>query len=114
MQTNYDQSKMWAFYENENVDSFSGAIPRLRSLARTVFRLARWNGIAKLGVLNIGVGSGYLEELILRGGGEAFSVDRDERTLARLAGKNLKGYVAKVEHLPFNDKDLDFVVVAEI
>jgi SAM-dependent methyltransferase len=105
---------MWAFHQNENVDSFSGAIPRLRSLARAVFRLARRNGIVNPAVLNIGVGNGCLEELILRGGGEAFSVDPDERALSRLAGKGVKCYVGKIENLPFNDKDLDFVVVSEV
>ena len=47
-------------------------------------------------------------------GGEAFSVDRDKRAVARRSVKCAKCYVDKVEDVPFNDWDLDFVVVLEI
>ena len=114
MQTNYDQGKMWAFHQNENVDSFSGAAPRLQGLARAVFRLARRQGIVNPAVLNIGVGNGCLEELILRGGGDAYSVDPDVRALARLAEKGVKCYAGSIEHLPLADNTLDFVVVSEV
>jgi len=114
VKNNYDQRKIWAFHQNENVDSFSGATPRLQGLARAVFRLARRQGIVSPTVLNIGVGNGCLEELILRGGGNAYSVDPDERALTRLAGKGVKCYVGKIVDLPFGDKELDFVVVSEV
>jgi len=114
MQTNYDQAKMWSFHQNENVDSFSGAAPRLQRLARAVFGLARRQGITSPAVLNIGVGNGCLEELILRGGGNAYSVDPDPQALARLTAKGVKCYVGKIEDLPFRDKELDFVVVSEV
>jgi SAM-dependent methyltransferase len=114
MPTGYDQRRMWAFHQNENVASFSGAAPRLQGLARTVFRLARRQGIAGPAVLNIGVGNGYLEELILRGGGNAYSVDPDERALKRLAEKGVKCHVGSIENLPFADETIDTVVVSEV
>jgi SAM-dependent methyltransferase len=114
MQTGYDQRKMWAFHQNENVDSFSGAAPRLQGLARAAFRLARRQGITSPAVLNIGVGNGHFEELILRGGGNAYCVDPDERALTRLAEKGVKCHVGSIEHLPFAEKALDVVVISEI
>jgi SAM-dependent methyltransferase len=114
VQNGYDQRKIWEFHQNENVDSFSGAAPRLQGLARAAFRLARRQGIASPAVLNIGVGNGYLEELILRGGGNAYSVDPDARALTRLAEKGVKCYVGSIEHLPFAEKTLDVVVVSEV
>ena len=114
MPTNYDQSRIWAYHQNENVDSFGGAAPRLQGLAKAVFRLARRQRITRPAVLNIGVGNGYLEELIMRDGGDAYSVDPDERALTRLAGKGVKCYVGKIEDLPFGDGELDFVVVSEV
>jgi SAM-dependent methyltransferase len=114
VQAGYDQRRIWAFHQNENVDSFSGAAPRLQALARAVFRLAHRQGITSPAVLNIGVGNGYFEELILRGGGSAYSVDPDERALARLAEKGVKCHVGSIEHLPFADKTLDVVVVSEV
>jgi SAM-dependent methyltransferase len=114
VQASYDQKRIWAFHQNENVDSFTGAAPRLQGLARTVFRLARRQGINRPAVLNIGVGNGYFEELILRGGGSAYSVDPDERALTRLAEKGVKCHVGTIEHLPFADNTLDAVVVSEV
>jgi SAM-dependent methyltransferase len=114
MQTNYDQRRMWAFHQNENVDSFCGAAPRLQALAKAVCRLARRQELTSPAVLNIGVGNGYFEELILRGGAQAYSVDPDERALARLAEKGAKCYVATIENLPIKANSLDFVVVSEV
>jgi SAM-dependent methyltransferase len=114
MQANYDQGRIWAFHQNENVDSFDGAAPRLQCLARAVFRLARRQRLIHPAVLNIGVGNGYLEQLILRDGGDAYSVDPDERALTRLAGKGVKCQVGTIEDLPFGDEELDFVVVSEV
>jgi SAM-dependent methyltransferase len=114
VQNDYDQRIIWAFHQNENVDSFSGAAPRLQGLARVVFRLARRQGIMNPTVLNIGVGNGCLEELILRGGGNAYSIDPDVRALARLTEKGVKCFVGRIERLPIADKTLDFVVVSEV
>jgi SAM-dependent methyltransferase len=114
VQNDYDQRKIWAFHQNENVNSFSGAAPRLQRLARAVFYLARRQRNMNPAVLNIGVGNGCLEELILRGGGNAYSVDPDVRALARLTEKGVKCYVGRIEQLPIADKTLDFVVVSEV
>ena len=114
MRSDYDQSKIWAFYQNENVDSFSEAAPRLQELARAVFRLAYRQNIMSPAVLNIGVGNGYLEDRILRGGGNAYSVDPDVQALTRLAEKGVKCSVGSIEHLPLADDTLDFVVVSEV
>jgi SAM-dependent methyltransferase len=114
MQAAYDQRKIWAFHQNENAASFTGAAPRLEDLARTVFQLARRHGIVKPRVLNIGVGGGYFEELIVRKKGVAYSVDPDERALARLASKGVQCFVGTIERLPFAQDSLDFAVVSEV
>ena len=98
MHSDYNQAKIWAFHQNENVDSFSEAAPRLQGLARVVFRLARRQNIMSPAVLNIGVGNGYLEDLILRGGGNAYSVDPDVQALTRLAEKGVKCSVGSIDH----------------
>ena len=114
MHSDYNQAKIWAFHQNENVDSFSEAAPRLQGLARVVFRLARRQNIMRPAVLNIGVGNGYLEDLILRGGANAYSLDPDVQALTRLAEKGVKCSVGSIEHLPLADDTLDFVVVSEV
>jgi SAM-dependent methyltransferase len=114
VQNEHEQRNIWEFYQKEKVDSFSGAAPRLEGLVRAVFRLARRRGIKNPAVLNIGVGNGYLEELILNGGGIAYSVDPDERALVRLTEKGVKCHVGRIEQLPIADNTLDFVVVSEV
>jgi len=110
----YDQGKIWAFHQNEGVDSFSEAAPRLEGLARRVFRLARQRRMSNPAVLNIGVGNGYFEELVLRYGGVAYAVDPDVRAVARLVSKGVIGYAARIGQLPLSDRSLDFVVVSEV
>jgi|HubBroStandDraft_2_1064218.scaffolds.fasta_scaffold51360_2 SAM-dependent methyltransferase len=114
MQTSNNQRKIWEFHQNENVEAFSGAGPRLQGLARATFRLARRQKILKPAILNIGVGNGHFEEFILRGGGNPYSIDPDVRPLVRLAEKGVKCYAASIEHLPIAEKALDFVVVSEV
>lgn len=114
MQTSNNQRKIWEFHQNENVEAFSGAAPRLQGLAKAAFRLARRQKIINPAILNIGVGNGYFEEFILRGGGNPYSIDPDVRALVRLAEKGVKCYAASIEHLPIAEKALDFVVVSEV
>jgi SAM-dependent methyltransferase len=114
MQTSKDQRKIWEFHQNENVEAFSGAAPRLQSLAKAAFRLARRHKIINPAILNIGVGNGYFEEFILRGGGNAYSIDPDVRALVGLAVKGVKCSAASIEYLPIAEKALDFVVVSEV
>jgi SAM-dependent methyltransferase len=110
----YDQERMWAFHQNENVDSFRGAAPRLQGLAGAVFRLARRRRIGRPLILNIGVGNGRLEELVIRGGGCAYSLDPDVRALGRLTAKGVNCCVGVIQSLPFSNNALDFVIVSEV
>ena len=64
--------------------------------------------------MNIGVGSGYLEEIIKQAGWEIYSPDPNEKTINRLNEEGMKGYIGYIEHIPFHDEMFDIVVASEL
>ncbi len=107
----HDQSKIWSHFQNEAVESFDAARPRLEYL---VGRIARRATHARPRVLNIGVGNGYLERLCQTRGWDIHALDPDEQALERLRVEGIKTQVGSIEKLPFAAEAFDFVVASEV
>jgi len=103
------QEVIWDHYQNEGVDSFDGAAPRLEYLVRRLKRGER--------ALNIGVGSGALERLAHGKGVEIFSLDPSERAITELRRKMPIGDRAQAGYAqaaPFPSSHFDVVIMSEV
>lgn len=104
------QKKIWNYFQNAGVGSFDQAEPRYRYLARQLGR--RLKGRGK--VLNIGVGNGGLERILVLAGYSVSSLDPDEQAILRLRSVGIDAHVGIVEALPFESATFDAVVASEV
>lgn len=103
------QDAIWDHFQNEDVASFDGARPRLEFLVRALRPGEK--------ALNIGVGSGALEELALRKGVEIWSLDPSARAVERLRerlGVGDRAQVGYSQSPPFADEQFDVVIMSEV
>ena len=105
------QEKIWDYFQTEGVASFSGNAKRLR------FILSKIKPNEKR-VLNIGVGNGYLEVLLLKNGKTVYALDPSSAAIENLK-KNLglSDAVARVgysQEIPFVDGSMDVVDMSEV
>ncbi len=100
---------IWSYMQNENQEFFQGAEVRARRILRIV-RSRRSVGT----LLNIGIGSGYLEALAKQAGWRVVSVDPDPRTCTRLADRGIDARVGVVERLPLESQSADVVIATEL
>jgi ubiquinone/menaquinone biosynthesis C-methylase UbiE len=106
-----EQSKIWDHFQNNEHtgNAFMNATPRYRFLAEQL------NPHMK--VLNIGVGRGGLESILIEHGIEVSSLDPSEESIHRLRQKFDLGDRAKVgfsQSMPFQDQCFDAVVMSEV
>jgi SAM-dependent methyltransferase len=104
-----NQDVIWDHFQNEGVDAFGRADPRLEYLVR---RLAPGEH-----ALDIGVGSGLLETLAVRKGVEIWALDPSERAIDKLRARLGLGERAQVgysQDLPFPNDRFDTVVMSEV
>lgn len=105
------QNRIWSYYQNEGVDSFGGAQPRLNYLIKAIGRLKK---NASPRVLNIGVGNGYFELQAQKAGWSIYALDPDEVAIKRLKAANISAEVGHIERMPYEDNSFDFVVASEV
>lgn len=106
-----EQAKIWEFFQHENQlgDAFEGALPRYRFIAKKI--------PSGKNVLNIGVGRGGLESILIKNGVQVNCLDPSESTIDMLRKKHKLGERAKVgfcQSIPFSDNKFDFVVMSEV
>jgi len=104
-----NQDVIWDHFQNEGVESFSQAGPRLEFLVRQLRPGER--------VLDIGVGSGFLEVLAARKGVEIWALDPSERAIERLRASLAVGERAQQgysQNMPFPDDQFDAVIMSEV
>lgn len=106
-----DQTKIWAHFQNDkeagNVSN--NALPRREIIARQVS--------SGMQVLNIGVGRGDLETVMLKRGALVSSLDPGEGAIVRVREKYSLGDRAKVgfsQAMPFADGQSDLVARSEV
>lgn len=106
-----NQTKIWDhFQNNEEMDgAFDNAFPRYEYIAQQVS--------TGMSVLNIGVGRGGLENILLKKGVLVSCLDPSESTINRLRKQYELGESAKVgfsQSMPFPDSKFDVVVMSEV
>lgn len=106
-----NQNKIWSYFQNERIDVFLSAIPRLRYLAKRAKKLVKFpEPIA----LNIGVGDGWLEDHLIHLGWEVRSLDPSESAVNRLKRKGIHANVGCIEALPYKSDMFDVVFCSEV
>ena len=104
------QDKIWDYFQNEGIDSFSQATPRYKYIADRVEKSAS----ATLRVLNIGVGNGGLERELLTKKIDVTSIDPNESAIERLKELGVDGHVGVIQSLPFEDSSFDCITISEV
>lgn len=108
-QNHENQDRIWDFFQNEGVESFSQSRGRQEFLVRHISQDMR--------VLNIGVGDGSLELLASAKGVDIWALDPGERAIERLRKTLCLGEKAQVgysQKMPFPDEYFDCVVMSEV
>jgi SAM-dependent methyltransferase len=103
------QDRIWTHYQVRNKGSFDLSYPRLRYLAELCVPRSR--------VLNIGVGNGYLESLLVHRGVEVFSLDPSGESIDRLRNDLAMGARAQQgysQRMPFDPQQFDVVIITEV
>ncbi len=106
-----DQNRIWEYFQNERVDVFSQAAPRLRYLVNRARRLTRSSTPT---VLNIGVGNALLEEYFVKDGWIAHSIDPTEIAVRKLKRKGVEAGVGCIEAIPYKNDTFDLVLCSEV
>lgn len=109
MLTQAGQDALWSHYQNQSREVFDLSYPRLRFLAERCCLGDR--------VLNIGVGSGYLERLLVNRGVDVYSLDPSEDTVRRLQIELHMGDRAKQgysQSIPFPTAYFHKIIMTEV
>jgi SAM-dependent methyltransferase len=106
-----DERRIWEYYQNDDVvgDSVFNARPRYAYVAARIQPGDR--------ALNIGVGRGGLEALLVEKGVAVHALDPGERSIGRIREKYALGEAARVgfsQAIPFPDSHFDVVVMCEV
>ena len=106
-----DQSKIWDYFQNDDAvgDVFVNARPRYEYLAQQIASGMR--------VLNIGVGRGGLEAVLVKKGVVVSCLDPSENAIDSLRKQYALGDRAQVgfsQAIPFPDCQFDVVVMSEV
>jgi len=104
------QEKIWEYFQNDSVQSFDTGLPRLEFLLKELRRRSKPGAR----VLNIGVGSAFLERRMVEGGWQVASLDPDQRAVERLANSGVDARVGFIEKMPFEASSFDFVIASEV
>ena len=106
-----NQEKIWDHFQNndEMGDAFINALPRYEFLAKQIK--------SGMTVLNIGVGRGGLESILIKKGILVNCLDPSKETIDRLRKQYDLGVRAQVgfsQSMPFQDSEFDVVIMSEV
>lgn len=106
-----DQAKIWDFFQNDQEigDLVFNAEARYRYLIRQIE--------PERDILNIGVGRGGLEKLLIENKNQVSCLDPNEKSIRNLRSRFGLGNRARVgfsQAIPFDDDSFDIVVMSEV
>ena len=106
-----DQTKIWDHFQNNDEigDAFINALPRYEFLAKQIK--------SGMTILNIGVGRGGLESILVKKGVVVNCLDPSEETIDRLRKQYDLGARAQVgfsQSMSFQDSEFDVVIMSEV
>ncbi len=106
-----NQDKIWDYFQNDSeiADLAFESSTRYNKIARNLKAGAH--------VLNIGIGRGGLEEVLISKGIIVYSLDPNEKSIERVKSKLGLSDRAKVGYsqlIPFSDQNFDAVVMTEV
>jgi ubiquinone/menaquinone biosynthesis C-methylase UbiE len=106
-----DQTKIWDHFQNndETSDAFKNAMPRYEFIAKHIK--------SDMNVLNIGVGRGGLESILIKKGVIVNCLDPNKDAIDRLRKQYDLGARAQVgfsQSMPFQDSEFDVVIMSEV
>jgi SAM-dependent methyltransferase len=91
---------------------------RLGLIYRHITRMAETQRRISMKVLNVGIGNGYLEALLLEGGFDVYSLDPSENAIQAITEKlgvvDGRFRVGSAAAMPFGNGFFDFVVMSEV
>jgi len=105
------QDKIWNHFQNVSPESFRAGKPRLDFILRQVIKK---ENKSVQSVLNVGVGNGYLEKVLIKRGWSVYSIDPSEGAIQQMEEMGIKGQVGSIEAMPFENNKFDFVVASEV
>jgi SAM-dependent methyltransferase len=106
-----EQHRIWDHFQTTRVDIFDPARGRYARMAREVRRCLGRDGGR---VLNIGIGSGGLEQLLLAKGWRVASLDPSAKAVEKLASLGVDARCGYAQDMPFDSDSFDVVVASEV
>jgi SAM-dependent methyltransferase len=106
-----DQTKIWEYFQNDQEGgvAFDNASPRYDFLARRI--------VSGSQVLNVGVGRGGLEAILVKKGAVVSCLDPSASSIERVRKEHALGERAQIggsQAMPFEDGQFDVVVMSEV
>jgi SAM-dependent methyltransferase len=105
-----EQHRIWDHFQTTGVDSFEQARGRYQAIAGVVRRVHGRAGR----VLNIGIGSGGLERLLVQQGWQVASLDPSPAAVEAMRALGLEAHCAMAQQMPLEDQRFDVVVASEV
>lgn len=103
------QDNLWDHYQGDDQRHFDLSYPRLDFLAKQCFSSEK--------VLNIGVGSGYFEKIMVNNNIDVYSLDPSKDTIDRVKKEfslNERAKIGYSDNIPFNSNFFDKVIMTEV
>lgn len=106
-----EHDRIWEHIQTQRVDFFDGALGRYASMAALARRRFGRDGGR---VLNIGVGPGRFERMLLERGWRVASLDPSANALSALADADVDARCGYAQAMPFHAGAFDVVVASEV
>jgi len=102
-------AEFWSHYQEKRADVFAAGKGRSNYLVRLANKLTKGRCL-----LNIGCGSGYLEQRARENSWTVVSVDPDGKAIARLQTLGVDARCGMIESLPVEAQSVDVVTCTEV